>query len=1151
MRMLQKKCFLIPLLASFLLILGICAASAEGGQISGVVYLDRNNNGVMDEKEAALPNAKVYLEQRREGGGVKELSGKTIGREGTFAFAVNQAGEYRLRVELPKEYYFTRHGKGSAALPAQNGKSVTPFFSISDGGAEKVNIGATRNPGHLSLVAFVDNNLNGGRASNEPLLRGVVAELLYEYDGKTHTVAKVTSDKNGSIPIRDLSPAKYTLKITLPDNYVIGPKGEKRNVWYNRINAGEEAGTGFSDLLDLESGHTISMGVGAVKTCSLQGRLWFDENFNGRRDAAEKGLTDATVVLISPSLNLTRETRPDENGEYRFHGLQPGEYKLGVQLADGLVFTYPEGSQIGVIGSYGETAAYVNAEKTTTVNDIGAMPAATITLSFQVDENLDGSLSEAEQPLQGVTVTVKQMGQTVETKVSGSDGSVSISSLRSGEAEVSCALPEGYIFEITGEEAVFPVHSAEDACTSRVTLGEEPFEEAVPVTVPASISGTLFEDPQNTGWLTDECDLLPGFTVQAVDADGAVAARAQTGTMGEYTLYPLHAGEYTVQFLLNDPYVASPHTDDNSILRQSPELGETAAIALAPAQAVDRVNGAVFRAGVVEGRVLNSLDPARGGLRGITATLLNDQGEAVSDFSYGISDDSGYFMIKGVLPGTYSVRYSLPETAALTEPNTDARETDSAPFAIVSGTEYRLQDISGVYTASLSGFVGQGKEHPVAARITLAGQRTNSTFEAFSDESTGEYTFAGLRPDTYSMRVILPEGYVFGQLDGSLFGPLAEETADAVIELMPEDRQTMDIRAALPVDFSGVMFYDANRSASQDSQEAPAPDRQASLWMNGVKAADLTTDENGAFFAGHLVPGDYTLRIPLQENEIIVESNAEKQEGGWAIPISLEEDTSLPVPVLRYAVVTGSVWNLDGSANHVAGIKVTLADEDGRVLGSILSGEDGAFGFSKLLPGRYALSAELPEGFLFAKVQDTKNRASMIQSQADGEAFSIPFTVPMGKRVTGMDIGVGSIGKIGDKAWLDENGNGMQDIGEPGMPGIKIELYRNGELAASATTDLYGRYSINNLYPGEYEMRVTMHPELKATKHQTTFPLVASIMPESSDTTVTFSGVVAPSGGENLHCDLGFALRKSGVYPAVMQQIPTKDWTPYSERTNP
>ena len=154
----------------------------------------------------------------------------------------------------------------------------------------------------------------------------------------------------------------------------------------------------------------------------------------------------------------------------------------------------------------------------------------------------------------------------------------------------------------------------------------------------------------------------------------------------------------------------------------------------------------------------------------------------------------------------------------------------------------------------------------------------------------------------------------------------------------------------------------------------------------------------------------------------------------------------------------------------------------------------------------------------------------------------------MGDDLSGVDIGIGANGKIGDRAWLDENGNGMQDTNEPNMPGIEIALYQYGKLIASTVTDVYGRYSLSDLYPGEYDMVVTMHPELKTTVYQTDFPLVGSIMPESDETTVTVTGVTVPSGGENLHCDLGFQLRKKGVYPAAMDEIPVKDWRPYSER---
>ncbi|MBQ9264626.1 MAG: hypothetical protein IJ189_10550 [Clostridia bacterium] len=1143
----HKQGWMFFALVSLFLVLFLSAAQADGAQVSGTVYYDRNSNGKQDGNEAGLANAKVVLEQRLTGGN-KDLSSKAIDKNGTFAFAVNQEGEYRLRIELPKEYYFTIHGSGSDGLPSASTKSYTPYFVLSDGDALVQNIGATKYNASLSLVAFEDVNLNGGRSSNEPTLRNVVAELLYEFDGKTYVVMKSTSDKTGNLSMRNFSGGTYRLRVTLPDNYVIGPLGEKANTWYNRIKPAEQEGMGYSNTFTVEPGHTVSLGIGAVKTGSLTGSVWYDQNFNGTWDNSEAGLTDATVLLISPSLNLTWETKPDEEGHYSFKGLQPGDYKVGVQLPDGLVFTYPGASLITTIGSYGETAAHVEVEKTTQLGPVGAMPAATLRIGFCVDDNLDDCWDEGEPALAGVSVTAVQNGQTVETKLSGEDGFVTFSSLRSGEAEITCQLPEGYIFEIRERENL-TVSTVTDKYTVTVPLTSENGENAdwqgmLAVTVPGTIRGKLFEDPDNTGLYADGCAPLAGFTVQAVSEDGQVVAQAVTNDAGEYQLAPLYAGNYTVHFLLNDPYVASPHTEDNDILNQTPAFGETEKIAIVPGQEVNGVDGAVFRAGVVNGSVLNSLSD--GGLRNITATLMDAEGKPVSDFSYGVTGDDGTFMIKGVLPGVYSVRYTLPQTTALTSPATDDKELTTDPFTMTSGAEIHLPQLQGVYTASLEGFVGQDGASPtVAADIALTAHASGETLTVSTED--GHYHFAGLRPGAYTLQITLPEGYVFGQLSASPFGPDANHIASAEISLNPEESQTIHVKASLPVDFSGVMYYDANRSASQDDDEAGAAERKLSLWMNGSKAADLTTDENGEFFAGHLVPGDYTLQIELASNEVIVGTNAQQQDHMWLIDVSLDADQMIAIPVMRYSAVTGSVWNLDGSTRLVQDIPVSLLDSNGNVLGIYNTNESGAFGFSKLLPGEYSLTAVLPEGYQFAREQDTASRPSYIQSQASGQSTSISFTVGMGKKLSGIDIGMGAMGKVGDKAWLDENGNGMQDIGEPGVPGIQIELYKNGEFVASATTDLYGRYALNDLYPGEYEMRVTMHGELKTTKRQAQYPLVASILPENSDSTVVTT-VTVPSGGQNLHCDLGFQLKQSGVYPAVMNQTPTKNWLPYSER---
>ncbi len=43
-----------------------------------------------------------------------------------------------------------------------------------------------------------------------------------------------------------------------------------------------------------------------------------------------------------------------------------------------------------------------------------------------------------------------------------------------------------------------------------------------------------------------------------------------------------------------------------------------------------------------------------------------------------------------------------------------------------------------------------------------------------------------------------------------------------------------------------------------------------------------------------------------------------------------------------------------------------------------------------------------------------------------------------------VDSGFYKYAKIGDKVWNDTNGNGIQDTGETGKAGVKVELYTCG-----------------------------------------------------------------------------------------------------------
>ncbi len=64
------------------------------------------------------------------------------------------------------------------------------------------------------------------------------------------------------------------------------------------------------------------------------------------------------------------------------------------------------------------------------------------------------------------------------------------------------------------------------------------------------------------------------------------------------------------------------------------------------------------------------------------------------------------------------------------------------------------------------------------------------------------------------------------------------------------------------------------------------------------------------------------------------------------------------------------------------------------------------------------------------------------------------------------------VGYIGDMVWWDIDGDGLQDAGEPGIPGVTVELLKNGSVINTTATDAYGIYAFTALPAGDYEVRI-------------------------------------------------------------------------------
>ncbi len=100
--------------------------------------------------------------------------------------------------------------------------------------------------------------------------------------------------------------------------------------------------------------------------------------------------------------------------------------------------------------------------------------------------------------------------------------------------------------------------------------------------------------------------------------------------------------------------------------------------------------------------------------------------------------------------------------------------------------------------------------------------------------------------------------------------------------------------------------------------------------------------------------------------------------------------------------------------------------------------------------------------------------SSSLGSIPNGLPFVDMTTTATGSGMHNFDLGITfPLTTIGNRVWMDENTDGIQDAGEPGIPGVTIELV-NGVNAVIATTmtDANGGYLFKGVIPNTYTVRV-------------------------------------------------------------------------------
>ncbi len=187
---------------------------------------------------------------------------------------------------------------------------------------------------------------------------------------------------------------------------------------------------------------------------------------------------------------------------------------------------------------------------------------------------------------------------------------------------------------------------------------------------------------------------------------------------------------------------------------------------------------------------------------------------------------------------------------------------------------------------------------------------------------------------------------------------------------------------------------------------------------------------------------------------------------------------STPGPEANYSEIHGMKFD-DTNGNGIkdpgepglANWNINLLKPDGTPVTFTATDINGNYSFTSLPPGNYVI-AEVPQG-------------GWVQTLPVAPGTHMVAITTAGENVYGKDFGNFKLGYIFGKKFNDQNGNGIQDSGEPGLDGWIIKLTKPDGTIVTDVTHTNGSYAGIYYFPeltaGNYTVEEVPQPGWKQT----------------------------------------------------------------------
>jgi large repetitive protein len=882
---------------------------------------------------------------------------------------------------------------GSADLPTHSGLNVAQDFGIAGNSS-------------LGDTVWLDLDGNGVLDGQEVGLADVTVELIWGgpdgivggANAADDIVLTTVTDDSGNYVFIGLPAGEYVVAVdpaSLPAGLV--PSYDEDGTTISPDGSTPVTLPANTDIDTIDFGYQGTARIGDT--------VFFDRDRDGEQTVGgngdEPGLAGVTVELTWAGENGVLGDLDDEtfttttlaDGTYEFTGLPAGEYIVAVDT------TPTGGLPVGVDNTVDEdgdnnsvTPVTLGIGEDHDTADFGYAGLASIGDTIYLDLDGDGTQGPNEPGIANQTVTLDGPTGTFTTQTD-SDGTYSFDNLP--DATYTVTVVGGIAVAAVNTDDPDTIGTGDSTSSVTITGGVSDDLQDFGYQGTASLGDTLFFDVDADG-IDDGAASEPrldGIDVTVTwhgpdgvfgTADDLVIPVTATDADGEYLVTGLPIGTYTITPDAADlPAGLAPSVDPDALPGSGDTADGTTIVTLVEAETNLDQDFGYQGTGSIGNTVWLDLDgddvedAGEPGLEGATVTVTwlgEDDVVSADDIVYTTTvADDGTYLVENLPAGEYTVEISGLPAGLVPTADPDGGDDSMSTLTLAPAEEDLAQDFGYVGTAGvgdtvfldldLDGEFDTGEPTVPGVTVTVTSAGVDGVLGTPDDlvittvtGPNGTYSVSGLPAGP--TRVVLnaatlPESVTpSSDADGG-------NPASSTVTLTPgENNVDQDFAVAGPGSISGNVFDDG----------VPGKDGFPGVTVtitydgpDGVIVITTTTDENGDYSVSGLPIGDYTVEVlPGDWPDGFIPA------GPTMIDVAIRSNdldkTDVDFPFVEPATIGENVYidiNRNGTQDAgemgVPGVTVNLLDENGNVIATQVTDDNGDFLFVDLLPGTYTV----------------------------------------------------------------------------------------------------------------------------------------------------------------------------------------------------